>query len=185
MFAVTQIDAGSNTLGRCPQSCFYFSCGDRSLWKQSDMSYPDCDEDGNHMCECEEDVARENGGSSINDGPPRRLVVKPLALVVVKPLILLRPLAVVAPGSVFVPAEEAQTVTSAGSSQDPSSCSCPLQAWLGEASALGGSCLVTVALPATLECASALAVGILHPWAQGCHQQQPNPEREQLLLAGH
>lgn len=137
------------------------------------------------MCECEGDVTRENGGSGVRDSPPGRLVVKPLAFVVVKPLILLRPLAVVAPGPVLVPAEKAQTVTGAGSSQDPSSCSCPLQAWLGEASALGGGRLVAVALSASLEYASALAVGILHTWAQSCHQQQPSPEREQLLLAGH
>lgn len=140
------------------------------------------------MCECEKDVTGENGGSSAHDGPPGRLVVEALALVVVEPPVLLRPLAVVvAPGSVFVPAQEAQTVAGAGSSQDPSSCcSGPLQARPGEeASALGGGRLVALALSAALERASALAVGMLHPWAQSRHQQQPNPEREQLLLARH
>lgn len=124
------------------------------------------------MCQFEEDVTRENGASGVHDSPPRRLVVEPLALVVVKPLILLRPLAEVAPGSVFVPAEKAQP----GSPQDPRSRSCPLQAWLGEASGVGGSRLVAIALSATLGCASALAVGIVHTWAQRCHQQQQNPE---------
>lgn len=137
------------------------------------------------MREREKDVTGENGGGGTNDGPPGRLVVGALALVVVEPLVLLRPLAVVAPGSVFVPAEEAQTVTGAGSSQDPSGCSGPLQARLGEASSLGGGRLVALALPTALEHTSALAVGKLHPWAQSRHQQQPNPEREQLLLTRH
>lgn len=137
------------------------------------------------MCECEKGLARGNGGGGADDGLPQGLVVEAVALVVVRPLVLLRPVAVVTPGSVFVPAEKAQTVAGAGASQDPSRCSRPLQARLGEASALGGSRLGAVTFSAALEYSAALAVRILDTWAERCHQQQPNPEREKLLLAGH
>lgn len=151
-------------------------------WQSSEVSNPDREQDGSHVRQCEEDLTGEKGGRGASDSPPGRLVVKAVALAVVKPLILLRP---PAPGSVFVPAEEAQTETGAGSSQDPSGCSRPLQAWLGEASALRGRLLVAVFLSASLERTSALAGGRLHTRAHGCHQQQPSPEEEQLLLAGH
>lgn len=153
--------------------------------QDSDVSYPDRDEEGNHVCECEEGLAGGDGGGGVDDGLPQGLVVEPMALVAVRPLVLLRPVAVVTPGPVFVPAQKAQSVPGAGASQDPSRRSRPLQARLGEASALRGSRLGAVTFSTALEYAAAFAVRILDTWAERRHQQQPNPEREKLLLAGH
>lgn len=129
------------------------------------------------MSKCEKDVSRGSRGGRIHKGSPERLVAKSLAFVVVKPLILLCLMAGMTPRSVLWLTEEPQPVPGASAPQHPGcSCSRPLQALLGEASALGGGLFVAVTFSSTLAAASTLAVCVLHTWAQSCHKQQPNPQ---------
>lgn len=141
------------------------------------------------MSQCEEDVSHGRRGSRLNKGSPLRLVAKLLSFIVVKPLILLMGgclVAVMTPSSVLLLTEEPQPVPGARASQHPSCCcSSPLQALLGEASVLGGRPFVAITFSSTLKDASALSVCVLCTWAQSCHEQQPNPQREKLLLASH
>lgn len=61
-------------------------------------------------------------------------------------------------------------------------CPCPLQALLGEASALGGGLFVAVAFPTTLGAGPSLSV---RRRAQSRHEQQQNPEGEKPQPGGH
>lgn len=149
-----------------------------------DVSYPGCYEERHHMSKCEKDVTCGSRGRRLHKGPPDRLLGTPL------PLILFRGgrlVPVMTPDPVLRSTEDSQSVAGAGASQHPCCRSCPFQPLPGEAPpfALRGRRVAAAAFPRTLGAVFALAVSVLGTWAQSCHEQQTNPQREQLPLVSH
>lgn len=135
------------------------------------------------MSKNENDVSISRGSSSTEDSPHR--LVGSLVFLVISFLLPRGGClpAVTVPSRVFWLPEEAEAVPGSCATQHAGCCcSCPLQALLGEASALGGGLFVPVAFPTTLGAGPSLSV---RSWAQSCHEQQQNPEGEKPQLGSH
>lgn len=159
-----------------------------SLWSGLELNglRPDGYDERHHVSQDEKAVTHWSGCSCAEDSPAR-LVVKSLALIIVELSVFLAGgclVAIMILRSVLRPTEEPQPVAGARASKDTGRCpSRPLQPLLGEASALRRRSFLALAFSSAPKDAATFTVCVLRARAQSNEKQNPNPQRDKLLLA--